>query len=62
MNGQIISSLVPFGTASKLVLLLDAIFFLTMNATTLHFAFSVTLSKLYTNSLYATPNSRASFE
>ncbi|THU82107.1 hypothetical protein K435DRAFT_734965 [Dendrothele bispora CBS 962.96] len=58
----LIRNSVETGAITAGAALLDVIFFLTMNSTTLHFAFSVSLSKLYTNSLYATLNSRASFE
>ncbi|THU90856.1 hypothetical protein K435DRAFT_801695 [Dendrothele bispora CBS 962.96] len=46
------------------ILLLHKVFgaISTMNATTLYFAFFVTISKLYTNSLYTTLNIWASFE
>ncbi|THU89251.1 hypothetical protein K435DRAFT_841898 [Dendrothele bispora CBS 962.96] len=60
--GRLIRNSVENGAITAGAALLDVIFFLTMNSTTLHFAFSVSLSKLYTNSLYATLNSRASFE
>ncbi|THU95622.1 hypothetical protein K435DRAFT_966340 [Dendrothele bispora CBS 962.96] len=58
----LIRNSVETGAITAGAALLDAIFFLKMNGTTLHFAFSVSLSKFYTNSLYATLNSRASFE
>ncbi|THU89248.1 hypothetical protein K435DRAFT_841896 [Dendrothele bispora CBS 962.96] len=58
----LIRNSVETGAITAGAALLDVIFFLTMNSTTLHFAFSVSLSKLYTNSLYATLNSRAFFK
>ncbi|THU82109.1 hypothetical protein K435DRAFT_872662 [Dendrothele bispora CBS 962.96] len=59
---RLIRNSIETGSITAGAAILDVIFFLTMNETSIHFAFSVSLSKLYTNTLYASLNARVSFQ
>ncbi|THU76925.1 hypothetical protein K435DRAFT_974212 [Dendrothele bispora CBS 962.96] len=59
---RLIRNSIETGAITAGAAILDVIFFLTMNETSVHFAFSVSLSKLYTNTLYASLNARVSFQ
>ncbi|THU77668.1 hypothetical protein K435DRAFT_701873, partial [Dendrothele bispora CBS 962.96] len=59
---RLIRNSIETGSITAGAAILDVIFFLTMNKTSIHFALSVSLSKLYTNTLYASLNARVSFQ
>ncbi|KAK7439524.1 hypothetical protein VKT23_017453 [Stygiomarasmius scandens] len=59
---RLIRNTIETGAITAGAAILDVVFFLARNDTTLHFFFSVSLSKLYTNTFYASLNARTTFQ
>ncbi|THU91392.1 hypothetical protein K435DRAFT_968218 [Dendrothele bispora CBS 962.96] len=59
---RLIRNVIETGAITAGAAILDLVFFLAMRDNTVYFAFSVSLSKLYTNTLYASLNARVNFQ